>query len=154
MNLWRPRISSAPLRAAQPPGNGSRSRRADFKYLAVVARLQRDPKLTTAVEFRHHRHHGDDRLASAVVERGLYVRLLAEPDQVAGGRKRQLEPPALPAGQRLARRYPDRIGGLLAVVGAGLLRRRSGEKEPGVEPFQYRSEEHTSELQSRQYLVC
>src|SRR3712207_8964896 len=33
---------------------------------------------------------------------------------------------------------------------------RGGEAEPllGVEPLDSRSEEHTSELQSRQYLVC
>ena len=76
-------------------------------------------------------------LAPAVVERGLYAWLLAEPDQVAGGRKRQLEPPALAAGQRLARRQPDRIGGFLAVMGAGLLRRCRGKEEPGVEPLRH-----------------
>src|SRR6202011_4418028 len=111
------------------------SRRADFEHLAVVAGLERDPKLPNAVALRHHRHHGNDRLAHAVVERGLHVWLLAEPDQVARGRKRQLEPPALAAVERLARRHPDRIGGFLAVMGAGLFWWGGGQEEPGVEPF-------------------
>src|ERR1700749_81960 len=74
---------------------------ADFKHLAVIAGLSRDPKLTAAIEFRHDRHHGDDRLAFAVIQCGLHAWLLAEPDQIARGRKRQFEPSALAAGQRL-----------------------------------------------------
>src|SRR6478609_8483189 len=89
------------------------SSRADFKYLAVVAGFTRDPKLTAAVQFRHHRHDRYNRLAPAVVECGLDVSLLAKLDQVARGRKRQLEPPAIAALQRLARRHPDRIGRFL-----------------------------------------
>src|SRR3982074_533409 len=108
------------------------SRRADLEPLAVVAGLEGNPKLPNAVAPGHHRHHGDDRFAHAVVERGLHVRLLAEPDQVARGRKRQLEPPALAAFERLARRHPDRIGGFLAVVGADLFRGGGGKKEPGA----------------------
>src|SRR5882724_5176202 len=113
------------------------SGRADFEDVAVVAGLERDSKLTAAIEFCHHGHHGDHRAAPGVVERGLYAWLLAEPDQVACGRKRQLEPPALAAFERLARRYPDRIRGLLAVVGADLFRRRRREEEPGVEPVRH-----------------
>src|SRR6266404_4919866 len=111
------------------------SHRPYLEHFAVVTGLKGNPKLAAAVEFCHHRHHCHHGLASAVVDRRLYVRLLAEPDQVTGGWKRQFEPSAPAAFERFARRYPDRIGGFLAVVGAGLLRRRGGEKEPGIEPF-------------------
>jgi hypothetical protein len=107
---------------AASKGRGG-SHRADLKHLAVVAGFQRNTKLAAAVQPGHHRHHGHDCFASAVVERSGDVWLLAEPDQVAGGRERQLEPTALAAGQRLARRQPDRIGGFLPVMGASLLRR-------------------------------
>src|ERR1700724_3850412 len=111
------------------------SRRADFKHLAVIAGLAWNAKLAATVELGHDGHHGHDRLAPAVVQRGTYAALLAELDQVACGRKRQLEPPALAAGQRLARRQPDRIGGFPAVMGADLRWRGGGEKEPGIEPL-------------------
>src|SRR6266850_447186 len=54
------------------------SGRADFEDVAIVAGLERDTKLTAAVEFRHHGHHGDHRPAPGVVERSLYACLLAE----------------------------------------------------------------------------
>src|SRR5882724_7742132 len=101
------RPGSGPRRRVSRLGYGDASGRADLEHVAIVAGLERDTKLTAAVELRHHGHHGDDRLAPGVVERGLYACLLAEPDQVARGRKRQLEPPALAAFERLARRHPD-----------------------------------------------
>src|SRR5580693_3715351 len=107
----------------------------DLEHLAVIAGLPGNTELTTAVQSRHDGHHRHNLFAAGVVERGFHVWLLAEPDQVARGRKRQLEPPALAAGERLARRQPDRIGGFPAVMGAHLLGRRRGEEEPGVEPL-------------------
>src|SRR5258708_14355136 len=104
--------------ASRRPGmrnDDRQSHRADFKYLAVVTGLKGNTKLTAAVEFCHHRHHRDDWLASAILERAPHACLLAELDQVAGGRERQFESPALAA---------------------------------------CRSEEHTSELQSPDHLVC
>src|SRR6266704_58751 len=59
------------------------SRRADFEHLAVIASLQRDAKLTAAVEPCHDRHHAHDRLAPALLERGFDAFLLPELDQVA-----------------------------------------------------------------------
>jgi hypothetical protein len=73
------------------------SRAAHFKQLAVVTCLDRDSKLPAAVQPCHDRHHGDDRPPLGVIERHFHVGLLAELDQVARGRKRQLEPPALAA---------------------------------------------------------
>src|ERR1700676_240912 len=123
-------------RVARHPGNvRPASRRADFKHLAVIAGLGRDSELPAAVKPRHDRHHAHDRPVPRAVERGLHTFLLAELDQVARGRKRQFETPALAACQGLARRHPDRIGVFLAVVGAGLLWRCRGKKEPGVEPL-------------------
>src|SRR6266481_32135 len=98
--------------------------RTDFKQLAVVAGLARDAQLAAAVEAGHDGHDGHDVLAPGVIERGPYALVPAELDQVARGRERQLEPPALAAFQRLARRDPDRVGGFLAVMGTELLRRR------------------------------
>src|SRR3979409_206408 len=40
------------------PEQAGASRRADFEYLAVVAGLKGNTKLTAAVELRHDRHHG------------------------------------------------------------------------------------------------
>src|SRR3712207_8979363 len=42
------------------------------------------------------------------------------------------------------------------IAGTHLVRQRSGQAEAGpiTTPTEARSEEHTSELQSRQYLVC
>src|SRR5882724_10503814 len=119
------------IRGTVAPSRGSP--RADFEQLAVVAGLERDTKLPAAVQPGHDGHHRDDRLAPDVVERRLHIRLLAEPDQVTRGRKRQFEPPALPSCQRLARRQPDRIGGFLAVMRADLFGWGCGEKEPGIE---------------------
>src|SRR5258708_16822049 len=113
------------------------SHRADFKNLAVVAGFPRDPELAPAVELCHHRHHCHNRLAPHVAEGGFHAALLAEPDQVARGRKRQFEASALAAGQRLARRHPDRIGGFPAVMGAELLRGCYGDEEPGVAPVSH-----------------
>ena len=73
----------------------------------------------------------------AVIQHRLHAWLLAEPDQIARGRERQLEAPALAAFERLARRHPDRVGGFLAVMGADLCRRRRGEEEPGIEPLRH-----------------
>src|SRR5438552_7219813 len=109
--------------------------RADFKDVAVIAGLAGNAELPAAIEPGHDRHHGHDGLAPGLLERGLYACLLAELDQVARGRERQFEPPALAALKCLARRDPDRVGGLLAVVGAELLRRSCGKEEPGVEPL-------------------
>src|SRR4051794_27535289 len=111
--------------------------RADLEHLAIVASLPGDAKLSSSVQLRHDGHHGDDWLAPAVVECGPDGCLFAEPDQVAGGRKRQFKPAALAARQGLARRNPDRVGRFLAVMGAGLLGRSGGEKEPGVEPLRH-----------------
>src|SRR3712207_7543794 len=76
-------------------------------------------------------------------------------------RMRMPAPLATPAktrspGRRTARPVPGGDGGVVLVlltvapwcVGRGLRTRRGGVREPA------RSEEHTSELQSRQYLVC
>src|SRR3712207_8500570 len=48
---------------------------------------------------------------------------------------------------RMAALYPDRFAGLVSWVGF------TGDDTNGT-PARGRSEEHTSELQSRQYLVC
>ena len=72
-----------------------------------------------------------------VLERGLHIALLAELDQVARGRERQLEASVFASLQRFARRYPDRVGGFPAVMGAELVRRSGGEEEPGVETFRH-----------------
>src|SRR5258707_1985334 len=61
---------------AQPRQGNQRmptSHRADFKYLAVVAGLKGNAKLTAAVELCHYRHHGDDGLAPAIVKRCLHA---------------------------------------------------------------------------------
>src|SRR3954451_16852775 len=116
---------------------GSTSHGAKLEHFAVVAGLTRNPKLTAAVKFRHHRHHGNNRLAPAVLKRGVYALLFAEPDQISRGRKRQFEPAAFAACQRLARRKPNRVGGFLAVMRADLLRRCGSKKEPGVEPLRH-----------------
>src|SRR4029453_13903352 len=97
--------------------------RADFEDVAVVARFQRDAELPAGGGPGHDRRNRDDVLAAAVVERGLHAALLAELDQVARGRERQLEAAGLAALQRLARRHPDRVGGLLAVMAAEVIRR-------------------------------
>src|SRR3712207_7035869 len=68
---------------------------------------------------------------------------------------RSVLPPALPRqeglGRRLARRAVRRVG-----RGARAAHRRPPPRPLGVAVHQQgdRSEEHTSELQSRQYLVC
>src|SRR6185436_8025391 len=80
--------------------------RADLEHLAVVTGFEGNPELAAAIVFGHHRRHGDDGFAAGVVERRLHAWLLAELDQVARGRERQLEAPALAALQRLARRHP------------------------------------------------
>src|ERR1700712_197405 len=107
--------------------------RADFEHLAVVAGFERNPELAAAVVLGHDRHHRDHRFASGIIQRGLHVALLAELDQVARGREWQLEAAALAALQRLARRDPDRVGGLFSIMGTDLFRRCGGEEEPGIE---------------------
>src|SRR5881392_259755 len=114
---------------------GPTSHGANLEHVAVVAGLTRNPKLTAAVKFRHHRHHCNDRLAPAVLQRAVYALLFAEPDQISRGREWQFEPAAFAACQCLARRNPNRVGGFLAVMRADLLWRRGSEKEPGVEPL-------------------
>src|SRR5215216_6602365 len=109
--------------------------RADLEYLAVIAGFEGYAELAAAIVFGHHRHHADNGFASGVVERRLHALLLAELDQVARGRERQLEAPGLAALQRLARRDPDRVGGFLAVMGADLFGRRGSKEKPGVEPL-------------------
>src|SRR5690349_12844603 len=109
--------------------------RADLEHIAVVARLEGNAELPASGRLGHDRSNRHDILAAAVVKRCLYACLLAELDQVARGRERQLEAAALAALQRLARRHPDRVGGFLAIMCADLFRRRGGEEEPGVEPF-------------------
>ncbi len=110
-----------------------RAQRADLEHVAVIAGLERDPELAATVQpghDRHHRHHG---LVPGIIQRRRHADLLAELDQVARGRERQLEAAGFPAFQRLARRHPDRVGGFLAVMGADLRGRCGGEEEPGVE---------------------
>src|SRR3712207_7283955 len=58
----------------------------------------------------------------------------------------QLGPRRAPAGGRLPRRAASRARGLRA--------RRGGVEIRAADRARSRSEEHTSELQSRQYLVC
>src|SRR5689334_18207968 len=70
-----------------------------------------------------------------MVQRGAHAALLGEADQIARGRERQFEAAALAALYGLARRNPDRVGGLPAVMGAELIGRRRGEEEPGIEAF-------------------
>src|SRR5215472_13494147 len=100
------------------------SRRGDLEDLAVVAGLAGNTELPAAIEAGHDWHHGDDGLAGRILKRGLHACLPPELDQVARGRKRQLEAPALATLQRLARRHPDRVGRFLAVMGTELVRRR------------------------------
>src|SRR5436305_15077011 len=107
----------------------ARLKRTDLEYLAVVAGIGRDAQLAAAIFPGHDRHHRDDPAVPRLVERGPDRAMLAKLDQIARGRKRQLEPAAFAAHQRLARRDPDGIRGLLAVVGAGLVRRGGGEEE-------------------------
>src|SRR5437660_7578671 len=114
---------------------GASADRPDLEDLAVIAGFEGNPELAAAIVPGHDRRHGNDGFAAGVVERRLYAHLLAELDQVARGRERQLEAPGLTAFERLARRDPDRVGGFLAVMGAGLFGRRGGEEEPGVEPL-------------------
>src|SRR5580704_10864354 len=73
------------------PGRSMLTDRTDLEHLAVIAGLARDHELAAAIEPRHDRHHGHDRSAARPIQRGRDARLLAELDQVAGGRKRQLE---------------------------------------------------------------
>src|SRR5262249_12968476 len=110
---------------------------ADLEQFAVIAGFLGNPELATAIEPGHHRHHGDDVLASCLLQRALHVALLAELDQVARGRERQLEAPVFAAFKRLARRDPDRVGGFLTVMGTELVRRSGGEEKPGVETFRH-----------------
>src|SRR6266700_6657254 len=128
MERTRPRChdTSSPVELSQS---------ADLEQLAVVAGLAGNAQLAAAIQPRDHRHHGHDRLAPGLFERGFDAALLAELDQIARGREWQFEAPILAAFERLARRDPDRVGGFLAVVGAELVRRRRGEEEPGVETF-------------------
>src|SRR6267142_6790753 len=109
--------------------------RADLEHLAVIAGFEGNAELAAAIVPGHDWRHSDDGFASGVIERGLHALLLAELDQVARGRERQLEAPGLATFECLARRDPDRIGGFLAVMGADLFRRRGRKEEPGVEPF-------------------
>src|SRR3712207_8899996 len=45
--------------------------------------------------------------------------------------------------------------GVLAILGPGLIAANAGDDAGGIATYaSVRSEEHTSELQSRQYLVC
>src|SRR5882724_2893228 len=83
------------------------SHRRNLEEFAVVTGLAWNTKLTAAVQFCHDRHHRHDRLAAGTLNGGLNIGLLAELDQIARGRKRQLEPPAFAPRQRLARRHPD-----------------------------------------------
>src|SRR5207344_946495 len=65
--------------------------RADVEHVAVVARFQGNAQLPAGRGLGHDRRDGDDVLASGVVERRFHAALLAELDQVAGSRERQLE---------------------------------------------------------------
>src|SRR4051794_33590848 len=105
-NAGGPRPRSGP-RALLRAGPALTSNRAHLEHVAVVAGLAGNAKLPAAVEFCHHRHHGHDRPAPAILERSPHAWLLAELDQVSRGWKRQLEASALAARQRLARRHPD-----------------------------------------------
>src|SRR3712207_8768745 len=66
---------------------------------------------------------------------------------------RMLEPLRVPAFRRLAATYGlNELGwGLVTLALAVLVYERTGSP---LAPTALRSEEHTSELQSRQYLVC
>src|SRR5260221_9863944 len=111
--------------------------RADLEHVAVITGLERNPKLPAAIVPGHDRLYRDDGFAPAVVECGLHAGLLAELDQIARGRERQLEAAGLAAFQRFARRHPDRIGGFLAVMGADLFGWRGGEEEPSIETLRH-----------------
>src|SRR3712207_8521375 len=60
--------------------------------------------------------------------------------------RRRLREPLLRCAPVVRRRIRVRSAGLVAAV--------RGAQEDGNHPAPVRSEEHTSELQSRQYLVC
>src|SRR6185312_4490336 len=75
--------------------------RTDLEQLAVIAGFERNAELAAAIVPGHDRRHRDHGFASGVIERGLHARLLAELDQVARGRERQLEASGLAALQRL-----------------------------------------------------
>ena len=95
---------------AQPSVKIDRSTEcADLKHLAVVAGVTGYTELAAGFGLCHHRHHGHDRLASKILQRGIYASLLAELDQIARGREWQLEAAGLAAFQRLAWRDPDRV---------------------------------------------
>src|SRR5579871_6057927 len=71
------------------------AQRADLEQFAVVAGFPGNAELAAAIEAGHDRHHGHDGLALALRERVTDAGLLAELDQVARGRERKLETPAL-----------------------------------------------------------
>ncbi|GCC49625.1 hypothetical protein chiPu_0033760, partial [Chiloscyllium punctatum] len=140
--MWRrvSRLSSrlSPRRhrmglAVRDLSSGRLPHRADVEHLAVVARFLGDAELAAGGGLGHDGGHGHDRHFLGVIKRSVDIRLLAEPDQIAGGRERQLEAAALATLERLARRYPDRIGRFLAVMRTELFGRRRGQEEPGVE---------------------
>src|SRR6187551_303627 len=83
---------AGPSRATGPSAD-----RADLEHLAVIAGFEGYAELAATIVFGHHRRHADDGFASGVVERRFHAWLLAELDQVARGRERQLEASALAA---------------------------------------------------------
>src|SRR6516165_7747647 len=107
--------------------------RANLEDLAVIAGFHRNPQLAAAIEPGHDRHYGHDRLAACISKRRADPALLAELDEVARGRERQLEATGLSAFQRLARRDPDRVRRLPAIMRAELVGRCRRKEEPGVE---------------------
>src|SRR4051812_30357986 len=120
------------LPAPRPPdekGSVRLTGRTELEHLAIIAGFARNAQLASAIcGLGHDWHHRDDVHAPRSIEGARHRRLLAEPDQVAGGWKRQLETAILAARQRLARRDPDRVGRFPAVMGAKLVRRRGRQE--------------------------
>src|ERR1700761_7785991 len=100
-------ISKCAARGATAQRGSASAERADLEHFAVVTGLLGNAELAPTIELGHHGHHRDDRLVLHLLERGSNIGLLAEPDQVARGRERQLEAPAFTTLQRFARRPPE-----------------------------------------------
>src|SRR5258708_31041061 len=117
------------------PGSDASADRADLEHLAVIAGFEGNAELAAAIVPGHDGRHGDDGFVSGVIERRLHAWLLAELDQIARGRERQLEAPAIAAFERLSRRHQDRVGGIHAVMSAATFGPPGCEYDHGDDPF-------------------
>ena len=99
---------------------------------AAVAGLERNSQARAAVDLGPLRHDSDDGRGLRGLERRGRVGMAGELPQIPLGREQELEPRAI-AFERFARRNPDRIDRLPAVVRERVIRRGEREEEMGVE---------------------